>query len=59
MYLTSENILFIGSILVFSSILITRASGRFGIPAIVLFLIVGMASGSDGFGIVFENMRQA
>ncbi len=44
MYLTSENILFIGSILVFSSILITRASGRFGIPAIVLFLIVGMAS---------------
>ena len=59
MYLTSENILFIGSILVFSSILITRASGRFGIPAIVLFLIVGMASGSDGFGIVFDNMRQA
>ncbi len=58
-FLTSGNILLIGSILIFSSILITKAGGRFGMPALLLFLLAGMLFGEDGVGIVFNNVRQA
>ena len=56
---TSENILFIGSILIFCSILITKAGGRFGMPTLLLFLVAGMLFGSDGLGIQFNNVGQA
>lgn len=58
-FLTSGNILLIGSVLIFSSILITKAGGRFGMPALLLFLLAGMLFGVDGVGIVFNNVRQA
>lgn len=58
-FLTSGNILLIGSILIFSSILITKAGGRFGMPALLLFLLAGMLFGVDGVGIIFNNVRQA
>ena len=58
-FFTSENILFIGSILIFCSILITKAGGRFGMPALLLFLVAGMLFGSDGLGIHFDNVGQA
>ncbi len=57
-YVTSENILFIGSILIFCSILVSRASSRFGIPALLLFLMVGMLFGNDGLGIVFDDVNK-
>ena len=56
---TSENILFVGSILIFCSILITKAGGRFGMPTLLLFLVAGMLFGSDGLGIEFDNVGQA
>lgn len=58
-FFTSENLLFIGSILIFCSILITKAGGRFGMPALLLFLVAGMLFGSDGLGIEFDNVGQA
>lgn len=58
-YFTSENVLFVGSILIFCSILITKAGGRFGLPALLLFLVAGMLFGSDGLGIEFNNVGQA
>ena len=58
-YLTSENIIFISSILIFCSILVSRASSRMGIPALLLFLMLGMLFGSDGLGIVFDDMKAA
>lgn len=45
------------SVLFFLSILAGKASSRFGIPALLLFLSVGMIFGSDGFGIQFENIQ--
>lgn len=57
-YFTSENLLFIGSILIFMSILISRAGFRFGLPSLLLFLLVGMLFGSDGLGLQFDNVRQ-
>ncbi len=58
-FFTSGNILFIGSILIFCSILITKAGGRFGMPTLLLFLVAGMLFGNDGLGIHFDNMAQA
>lgn len=58
-FFTSGNIIFIGSILIFCSILITKAGGRFGMPTLLLFLVAGMLFGNDGLGIHFDNMGQA
>lgn len=58
-YFTSENLLFIGSILIFVSILLSKAGYRFGLPALLLFLLAGMLFGSDGLGLEFNNVRQA
>ncbi|MCH7403519.1 potassium/proton antiporter [Belliella kenyensis] len=55
MNLTIENILLIGSTLLFLSILAGKTSYKFGVPTLVLFLMVGMISGSDGLGIHFDN----
>ena len=58
-YFTSENLLFLGSILIFVSILLSKAGYRFGLPALLLFLLAGMLFGSDGLGLEFHNVRQA
>ena len=58
-FLTSGNIIFVGSILIFCSILITKAGGRFGMPTLLLFLLAGMLFGCDGLGIQFSNIGQA
>lgn len=58
-FLTLGNILLIGSILLFVSIAVSKTSARFGVPTLLLFLFVGMFAGSDGFGIQFEDMREA
>jgi len=55
MNITSENILLIGSVLLFLSILAGKAGNRFGVPVLLLFLSVGMLFGSDGVGIEFNS----
>lgn len=59
MIFTSENILLVGSILLFVSILASKTGYRFGVPALLLFLIVGMFFGSDGLGLQFHNAKEA
>lgn len=54
-----EFFLLIISILFFASILSDKVSNRFGIPALVLFLLVGMLFGSDGVGLEFDNHHLA
>ncbi|HZK02879.1 MAG TPA: potassium/proton antiporter [Bacteroidaceae bacterium] len=54
-----ELLLIVLSILFFLSILSSKISSKFGVPALLLFLAVGMLSGSDGFGIEFENIQLA
>lgn len=53
--ISTGNILLVGSILLFGSILAGKAGSRFGIPALLLFLGVGMIFGSDGLGIQFNS----
>lgn len=59
MGISVEIVLFGISILFFLSILAGKAGYKFGVPALLLFLGVGMLFGSDGFGIVFENIELA
>lgn len=55
MSFTSENILLIGSLLLFISIISSKTSFRIGIPTLILFLIIGMLAGSDGPGGIYFN----
>lgn len=57
MNIIAENILLAGSILIFVSVIISKTGYRFGIPTLLLFLLVGMLFGSDGFGIVFNDVK--
>ncbi len=57
--LTLELILLILSFLFFVSIVASKAGFKFGVPVLLLFLVVGMISGSDGLGIDFENYEAA
>ncbi|MBR6621301.1 MAG: potassium/proton antiporter [Bacteroides sp.] len=59
MVFTAENILLIGAILIFCSILISKTGYRFGIPTLLLFLLVGMIFGSDGLGLQFNGAADA
>lgn len=54
-----ETLLLTVSILFFFSIMAGKAGSRFGVPALLLFLLVGMACGSDGAGIDFQNTQLA
>lgn len=59
MLFTAENVLLIGSILLFVSIIVGKTGYRFGVPALLLFLVVGMLFGSDGLGLQFHNAKEA
>lgn len=59
MFFTAGNILLVGSILLFVSIIVGKTGYKFGVPALLLFLIVGMVFGSDGLGLQFHNADEA
>lgn len=55
MKFTIDNILLIGSLLLFLSLIASQTT-RYGIPTLILILAVGMLAGSDGLGgIVFND----
>lgn len=56
MIVSNENILLIGSALLLTSIVLIQRSYKFGVPTLILFLILGMLAGSEGLlGISFDN----
>jgi hypothetical protein len=59
MNLTIDNILLIGSLLLFTSLLASRTT-KYGIPTLLVFLLVGMLAGSDGpIGIYLNDPKLA
>lgn len=60
MNLSIENVLLIGSILLFVSIIAGKTTYKFGVPTLLLFLAIGMLAGSDGIaGIHFDDPKLA
>ena len=59
MTFTPENIFFLGAVLVFASIVISKWGYRFGVPTLLLFLFTGMLFGSDGLGLEFNSHEDA
>lgn len=60
MNITIENILLIGSLLLFISIVAGKTSYKFGVPTLILFLFIGMLAGSEGIGgIYFDDPKLA
>ncbi len=55
MEITASNIMLIVAVLLSLSVLVGKAGNRFGMPALLLFLGVGMLAGTDGFGLEFDN----
>lgn len=60
MNLTIENILLVGSLLLFVSIIAGKTSYKYGVPTLLLFLAIGMLAGSEGLGgIHFDDPKIA
>ena len=59
MFQNPEQVLLIASVILFLSIFAGKAGYRFGLPALLLFLGVGMLFGSDGLGIQFSDPNVA
>lgn len=55
----SGALLLLFSILIFIAILVTKVGARFGVPTLLLFLLLGMLLGPDGLGIKFEDHELA
>ena len=59
MFLVDQLIL-LGGVLLIIGIVSSKFSARLGLPVLVLFLVVGMLAGEDGFGgITFDNFVMA
>lgn len=53
-----EQILIISSLLLLFSVIASKASQTIGVPALLLFLIIGMIAGSEGIGgIAFTDVK--
>ncbi len=56
----NEYVLIGASVLLLISVLVSKISDRFGVPALLLFLVLGMLAGSDGpGGIYFDDSALA
>ena len=57
--LLSGNLLLLASLLTIFAILITKVGMKFGVPSLLLFLILGMVAGKDGLGVRFDDFELA
>ena len=55
--LTTGNIILLTSLLMFVAILLAKVGIKYGVPAMLLFLLIGMLAGEDGIGIRIDNLH--
>ena len=54
-----ELFLLLISVLLFVSLLVGKMGSRFGVPTLLLFLLIGILFGSDGLGVEFDSPKVA
>ena len=59
MMISVELFLLLISVLVFISLLVGKMGSRFGVPTLLLFLLLGVLFGNDGLGIQFNSPKIA
>ena len=57
--LSSGNLILFISVLMFIAILVAKVGTKFGVPTMLLFLVIGMLAGEDGIGIKVDNLHAA
>ena len=57
--LLSEHLLLLCSILIFAAVLVTKVGSRYGVPSLLLFLLLGMLAGEDVLGVQFDDFELA
>ena len=57
--LLSEHLLLLCSILIFAAVLVTKVGSRYGVPSLLLFLLLGMVAGEDVLGVRFDDFELA
>ena len=57
--LSTGNLILFVSLLMFIAILMAKVGTKYGVPTMLLFLILGMLAGEDGLGINVENLHVA
>lgn len=54
--MATEIVFILAGVLLFTGVLASKVAAKFGIPALFLFLLLGMVAGSDGLDIIeFDN----
>ncbi len=57
--LLSEHLLLLCSVLIFAAVLVTKVGSRYGVPSLLLFLLLGMVAGKDVLGVQFDDFELA
>lgn len=55
----SGDLMLLLSILVFVAVLSNKIGTKFGVPSMLVFLVIGMLAGQDGLGLKFDNLHMA
>lgn len=55
MDISIELFILLASVLLFFSLLVGKTGYRFGVPTLLLFLLIGIGAGSEGLGIEFSS----
>ena len=55
----SGDLMLLLSILVFVAVLSNKIGTKFGVPSMLVFLVIGMLAGQDGLGLRFDNLHMA
>lgn len=53
-----DYLILLAALLLIVGVITTKFSTRLGVPALILFILVGMLIGSDGFGIIYFDNAQ-
>ncbi|MDR3189453.1 MAG: potassium/proton antiporter [Prevotellaceae bacterium] len=58
-FVFSDSLLLMIAILLFASVIASKASFRVGVPTLLFFMVIGMIAGSEGVGVEFDSPQAA